>query len=263
MNKILRYTMAAVALPLIHSVLTAQIVINTVGQTYTENFDAPVGVTTTNGNFTWTDNATIPGWFSQDPAAGIESQFPGGISATQRVYSFRYTAANAGAGSGRAFGTRTINAGTFSFAVGLTNNTGETLTQFDVSFVTALWRTPNNNTTDTLSIGYAITTSGTWTGLSYTNVPTLGHSYEQGATGGATNADPNDSGLFWNKSATISDLNWAPGDTLYIRFLDGNGAAAWGIDNFSMTAVPEPRTYAFLMGLTALGVIVLRRRLRR
>ncbi|MCD8481431.1 MAG: hypothetical protein LR015_01365 [Verrucomicrobia bacterium] len=225
------------SLPVVSSVLagllfipalaSAQVVLTNSSLTYSENFDAPAGVTG-NGNFAWTDNVTIPGWFSQDPSTGLESQFPGGISATQRVYSFRYTTADAGAGEGRAFGSRTTGAGTFSFAVGITNNTGGTLTGVDIDFVTAIWRTPANNTTDTLAVGYAITTAGAWTTLTYADIPELGESITQGGAGGGVNADPNGSGLFWDKSASLTGLNWADGDTLYIRFLDGNGAAAWG-----------------------------------
>lgn len=251
---------AVAALALIGSPsASAQVSYTTLNATYTENFDAPAGVSG-NGNFTWTDNVTLAGWFSQDPSAGIESQFPGGISATQRVYSFRYNTADVGAGSERAFGSRTTGAGTFSFAFGITNNTGATLTSADIAFVSAIWRTPNNNTSDSLTVGYAITTSAAWTSLTYTTINELGSSISQGAAGGGVNADPNASGLFSAKSATLGGLNWADGDTLYIRFLDGNGAAAWGIDNFSFAAIPEPSSYAVLAGVVVLGLAAVRRR---
>lgn len=48
--------------------------------------------------------------------------------------------------------------------------------------------------------------------------------------------------------------------------LDFTGLAATGnpvIDNVSISAVPEPSTIAFLMGLIALGAIVIRRRVRQ
>jgi hypothetical protein len=176
------------------------------------------------------------------------------------LYSFRNAVADVGAGSGRGFGTRTTSAGTFSYAFGITNDTGSTLTSADVAFVSALWRTPNNNQADSLTVGYAITTSDPWTGLSYNAVSDLNSSITQGATGGGVNDYPNDSGLFYAKSASITGLSWNDGDTLYLRFVDGNGAGAWGIDNFSITAIPEPGSLA-LVGL-ALGALLLFRRRR-
>jgi hypothetical protein len=244
------------AIPFVGS---AAVLYSTSGGTYSENFDAPVGVSGS-GSFTWTDDTTIPGWYSENAAAGLNSQYSGGISSTQLLYSFRYSAADVGAGSDRAFGTRTTSAGTFSYAFGITNDTGSTLTSADVDFVSALWRTPNNNQADSLTVGYAITTSDPWTGLSYTTVTDLNSSITQGATGGGVNADPNDSGLFTAKSATISGLTWNDGDTLYLRFVDGNGAGAWGVDNFAITAIPEPGSLA-LVGL-ALGALLMFRRRR-
>lgn len=240
----------------------SQVSYNTSGVTYTENFNAPDINLTTSGNYTWTDDSTLAGWYSENAAAGIESQFPGGIGATQVLYSFRNNAVDVGAGSGRGFGSRTTSAGTFSYAFGITNNTGITLNSTDISFVSALWRTPNNSTTDSLTVGYAITTSDPWAGLTYTSIGILGQSITQAASGGGVNTDPNTSGLFYSKSTTVSGLNWATGDTLYLRFVDGTGAGAWGIDNFAITAVPEPATTA-LMLLGAVGVLIMMRRRRQ
>jgi hypothetical protein len=237
----------------------AQVSYTTQGATYNENFDAPVGVTGS-GSFTWTDDTTLAGWYSENAAAGLTSQFPGGISATQVLYSFRNNAADVGAGSDRGFGTRTTSAGTFSYAFGITNNTGATLTSADVAFVSSLWRTPNNSQTDSLSVGYAITTSDPWAGLTFTPVGALGQSITQAASGGGVNDDPNTSGLYYAKSTTIGGLTWNTGDTLYLRFVDGTGAGAWGIDNFAIAAVPEPSSYALLAGLLGLSFVALRRR---
>ena len=41
---------------------------------------------------------------------------------------------------------------------------------------------------------------------------------------------------------------------------DAAGDGAISIDNFNMTAIPEPGTYALLGGLLALGHVMLRRR---
>jgi hypothetical protein len=52
------------------------------------------------------------------------------------------------------------------------------------------------------------------------------------------------------------------GQDLWIRIAaTGNGTASM-IDNLSVTAVPEPSTYALIGGFMALGLVMLRRRLR-
>ena len=52
--------------------------------------------------------------------------------------------------------------------------------------------------------------------------------------------------------------------TLFAGFGGGNnsGATIAAFDNFSVTAIPEPRVYAALAGLFALGLVLMRRRRR-
>jgi len=64
--------------------------------------------------------------------------------------------------------------------------------------------------------------------------------------------------------APISELAFA--ETAYLRVVFDGATAATGnnrLDNITLTAIPEPSTYAFLFGLSAMALIVTRRRLAR
>ena len=66
-------------------------------------------------------------------------------------------------------------------------------------------------------------------------------------------------------SATITGLNWAPGDSLFIRWNDFNDAgndAGVAIDNLSMVAtIPEP-SCGLLLGLGFAALALLRHKTR-
>jgi hypothetical protein len=65
--------------------------------------------------------------------------------------------------------------------------------------------------------------------------------------------------------ATIDGVEWAPGETLFLRWVDFDAPgfdAGMSVEDFSMTAaIPEPSTVALTMGLLAgLGVWLRRRK---
>lgn len=73
-------------------------------------------------------------------------------------------------------------------------------------------------------------------------------------------------GLAWLAAASLSNANGGFlhfGTTLArtagVPNLPTDGAASWSLDNISITAVPEPSTYALLAGFMALGLILMRR----
>jgi hypothetical protein len=62
--------------------------------------------------------------------------------------------------------------------------------------------------------------------------------------------------------ATISGLSPQTGNILYVGFEGSTGGSGY-LNALSVTAVPEPGTFALMMGIGALGLIYVRRRLSR
>lgn len=70
-----------------------------------------------------------------------------------------------------------------------------------------------------------------------------------------------------SRTVTLSSLNLASGSDLYFRWnfnTTGSNSQGIGLDNFSLTAstsaIPEPSTYAAIVGAVALGYVAVRRR---
>src|SRR5205085_624857 len=133
----------------------------------TENFDS----LTSSG--TWTDNSTIPGWYSTRTAYTAGT----GSSNTGALYSFGVAGTNPV--TDRALGSvASGGTGTIFYAVKLTNNTGATITSLDISYVGEQWRNGGNVNAQALTFQYQIANSGVITGANnptggWTTFPTL------------------------------------------------------------------------------------------
>src|SRR5215471_3988917 len=93
--------------------------ITALGVPLTENFDT---LAQTGTNITWTDNSTIPGWYSTRPTYNSGT----GSSTTGALYSFGVAGTNPV--TDRALGSvASGGTGTIFQAVRLTNNTGVTI----------------------------------------------------------------------------------------------------------------------------------------
>jgi hypothetical protein len=243
-----------------------QVLYNAIGGIYSQNFTSLS--TATNTNQTWTDDVTLPGWYSyaSGPDASFATytpQWQTGISAGL-LYHLRNTE-----DSGRSFLGGRVVSGTGSITMGLqlNNNTGGLLNAFDLSFMASQFYKTGvaqqmqvSFSTDATSL-----TTGSWTtinSLTYTGPYTTGNSL-------LTSAEEIDSRSILSVSG--ESVAWAAGDDLWIRFVSyrdlagfySSAAGVLAITDVTFSAIPEPSTYAAIFGVLALAGVILRRRLQK
>jgi hypothetical protein len=132
------------------------------------------------------------------------------------------------------------------------NNSGESIPAVTLDYLIGA-STNNFTNADSILVSWAIGATGVKdSDAAWTNVPGLG--YSVAGTGGVVTPPSTD---------LISGLDWDPGETLMIRFRDGNVGStdrlSW-IDNVTLTAVPEPSSMA-IAGVAGLMACLRRRRL--
>ncbi|HSU52831.1 MAG TPA: PEP-CTERM sorting domain-containing protein [Candidatus Dormibacteraeota bacterium] len=278
----------------------ASVSYNTANSLYLQNFDslpntpenASLGATPAG----WTDdnaapgagNFSIAGWYLYYPTATTE----GGFNGHQR---FRNSGAPGNTGSfyslgqsgstERALGDIGANtlapdgqtgndAGNIYIALRLSNNTGQTLDNFTLSYTGEQWRDGGVSTAETMSFGYstiatANTNDATFFGYSsnIVNVASLGWTTPKATATIATLNGNDAANRVLVNAVTVSGINWQPGTDLWLRWTDpqlsGKADAAMAIDDLSFSAdiavAPEPST-AGLIGLGFAALAVLRRK---
>jgi hypothetical protein len=198
---------------------------NSGNSSYTDSWSATVSATM--------DNAVVASNGVQ--IIGLESFMAGTQSGYYGIY-LMYTTSG-----GRAFSEQGLYNGT-NYARTNLGTTGTLTPGFDTSDV--LLRLSYNGTTSTFTSGYSVDGGATF--LDY-----------------GTGAPGSTSGWFVTPTTGFGLEIYG---TIY-----GNGSSAGPIatsgqmyvDNFSVTAIPEPSTYAALAGLGALGLVCWRRSARR
>jgi DNA/RNA endonuclease G, NUC1 len=212
-------------------------IITSFGSPLTENFDS---LAQTGTNITWTNNVTIPGWYSSRTTYNTGT----GSSNTGALYSFGLTPA-----SDRALGSvGSGGTGTVYWAVRFINNTGGTITSLNVNYIGEQWRTGgSSNATpsvaQTVDFQYQVANAGVITGA---NTPTTGWvdndpldftSPNFNTTTGAA-IDGNNAANRVSKSGTIA-LTVANGQEVWLRWVDidhPNNDHGMAIDDLSVTA---------------------------
>ncbi|MCX7819685.1 MAG: PEP-CTERM sorting domain-containing protein [Kiritimatiellae bacterium] len=243
----------------------AQISYTAPGLIYSENFNS-LPYTPNNTTTPWTDGVTLPGWYlvnslTNTPAdIGIHR----GDTTTGRFYSFGLIddpeRALGGIGSGGTyFGSPSSGSVAGYWGVRIQNNTGLTLSQFQVEYTVEQWRDANVNV-QPLVAEWAIQPpnwlSGSWNSGTSTPSPV---NFNAASWLNGNLASNRVTGVGF----TVTGLSWTPGQELWIRFRELNDAGndhGLAIDDFSFVAVPEPAVGSLLLATAAMWL--LRRRLR-
>jgi trimeric autotransporter adhesin len=166
---------------------------------------------------------------------------------------------NVGAGgdADRALGSLASGATVPRFGARFENATGDTITDLTLSGVMEQWRTGNNASIDeTIAFEYSLDAAGIDDGAA-TWIAWPGMDLSEKLTA-STSSGAVDGNLPENRAdfvTTLNGLNWASGAALTIRWSDADVTGSDGLyalDNFSVTTVPEPSTWA-LLAMGAVG----------
>lgn len=258
----LKSLLASVALLSAASAAQATVSVTSASFTYSQDFDSLANTGTANA---WANDSTLAGWNLIFPnAAAAAYSTSAGTGTSGGFYSY-----GAAGSSERALGSLATNANVAVgsnqvMALAMTNNSALTLDSFTLRYDGEQWRNGGNANAQSLTVLYGFGSSFTsvaqWTaagaGFNFTSPV---------ATASAAAVNGNAAGRVASLGGTVL-ANWAPGQTLWIRWSDNNDANndhGLAIDNVSLsvTAVPEPSTYAMLLaGLGAVGFMARRRR---
>jgi len=195
-----------------------QISLSDVDVAYTQNFNTLATSGTAN---TWTDNSINAGWYSNRTVYIADP----GTSSTGGLHSY-----GTGTDTERALGGLSSSSASPNFAVRLVNNTGSTVTSFEIAFKGEQWR--QNASAQTLTFDYQVgatsISTGTWTSVTDLN-------FASPNTGTAGALDGNASGNFSNISATVS-VSVTDGQEIWLRWSKtGTNSHGLAIDDFSVT----------------------------
>ncbi len=228
--------------------------------TYAQNFDSLTG---TGLSMPWTDNVTLPGWYTTEQVIG--AGFVGGVDSW---------------GPTDWQGDRALGAaGTIStsslIAVSFKNLTSTTLTRASVAFDGEQWyrQAGNPQKPSSLLFAYQIFEAGTGAiykdvNIGWTFVPALDFTSPNATFNAAANLDGNDpANSARGINASFVNFTLAPGQELWLSwgsyFELGVPIHGLGIDNLSVSfasSIPEPASYASIAGGLILGFAALRRR---
>lgn len=233
---------------------------------YTQDFDS---LTTTTGTAVpWANDSTLAGWslFASTGAAIGNYGADNGGSNTGAFRSFgdigsSERALGSTASGGAYFGSPTSGNPAGWIAVALNNATGGALASFTVSYDGEQWRNGGNTNAQSLTLEFGYGANF----LAVTNWISTGQNFISPVVGATAAAvDGNSTGKQTGIGGYIG-TNWAAGDTLWLRWTDLNDVGndhGLAIDNvfLSVTAVPEPGTWALMLaGLAGVGFLARRR----
>lgn len=218
-----RFTLFIGIVCLVNFTLFGQVTLTSGDATYTEDFNT---LANTGTAVTWTDNTTITGWYSDE----TDYDASAGTSTAGALYSF-----GTGTDSDRALGSLASGGtGTVFYGVRILNNTGSTITEFNVSYTAEQWRQTTaaaNTTAVSYQVGATGLTTGSWTSVTSLDITSL----QAGTATGSL--DGNDASNQSSLLATIT-TSVANGQEIWIRWVDSDDTGSdhgLAVDNFSIT----------------------------
>ncbi len=235
--------------------------------TYTQNFDT-LARTGTSAN-PWSNNATLPGWYAHQNSVG-DMAFYNPNNPAQLASFGGEGALDRALGSGLNFGSGDA----VNFGVRFLNGTSATIESFTVSFDGEQWFKWNSSPgpADSLVFSYQIFDANSG-GFSVTNGWVFVEELAFTSPIIGAGAGFLDGNLPANRvadiSSTIEGVVLASGQELWLRWTATNQESindhGLGIDNLvvSFAAVPEPATYAALLGMSALLLSIAKRKRRQ
>ncbi len=213
------------------------------GGAYTQSFDTlpASGTFTLTGNGPFALNAVpisasgLGGWtFAKYDGTGTAALFrvDAGTGTSGAIYSY-----GTGAATDRALGSVASGTTISRFGATLVNSTGLPITEFTLNYTGEEWR--GGTGTNSLAFEYALGATDINTGT-FVAVPALSFTAPTTATGALVgNNAPNRTAI----SATVTGLNWAPGQVLVLRWTDVNDTGnddGLAIDDLSLSTPVSP-----------------------
>ena len=228
---------------------------------YTQNFDT----LTSAGTF-----ATLPaGVLATETGTNANGAYAIGTGSSNAGDTYSFGAAGS---SDRALGGLRSGNLVPLFGFGFTNNTGREITGLAISFTGEQWRLGANNRADRLDFQYALGTSTLTTGT-FVDLNALDFASPT-TTGGAGAKNGNAPAFRTTLSGSVTGLTLGNGQSFAFRFVDFDPSGAddgLAVDDFSLaltlapavTPVPEPASWALMIGGFALIGASVRRRSAR
>ncbi len=238
-------------------VATGQVAFN---GTYTQDFDT---LASSGNTVAWTDNSTLPGWYGYRADGSFPMVFPTYCASGESyggIHSF-------GDDSDRAFGSfANTSTDIIYFGLRLTNSTGSEISSLDIDYTAEQWRVGSTGSVNnrwnfqySLNATSVQDASATWVAVSSLGFDSI---IDTAADEGIL--DGNDVAKNLSVSGSVA-LSWQNGNDVWLRWIDVDDVswdAGMGIDNLTVSSVPEPAGFAALMGLGILTGAATRRRRR-
>lgn len=133
------------------------------------------------------------------------------------------------------------------------NNTGSTITSLTINYDIERYRI--NTAAASVSMFYSLN------GTSWTAISNSTSTFSTGSSSYTFSSPTTD-----NKSISLTGLGINTSSSIYLRWnfdTTGSNSQGLGLDNVSVTAIPEPSTYAAIAGVLALGGVMWHRRRQR